>query len=393
MILHGPQLFFHHFLTTFLRASFDRFDLLIARTDNMTDMRYMIDMAYSADLPINSMGRRIRTRLYFTSESHLHTMVNVLRFGGCDGQKSLLSQRGLRVINKAPELCYLTQIVIRLFEDTRRDMEDPRRYRVEILFSPGATATPMHMDELDRDLDSTRFDTSGLEFIGREGLTCKDLEDFFSSAIVAGQNDESEFSLGTLSPHVAESPKKPKVSEGKPKDATEENSQKIGNDKVPSTVTVTTNNEAAREKISAAPITAVRAPDKSTVTAVVVPKMASTNTKPKTAELPIPKESMTTPMTTKNVEAASETAIGLEATKKVSDTKEELLRKSHKLSLVEEEEKEDEDARVERLARSLARKYFWRTIGVFSFVIGAGCLVLSMNVRTDPYSRRRWSRR
>ena len=102
---------------------------------------------------------------------------------------------------------------------------------------------------------------------------------------------------------------------------------------------------------------------------------------------------MTTPPTTKKVEATSETEISKDAKKKVGDAKEELPRKSHTLSLVEEEDEEDEDARVQRLARSLARKYFWRTIGVFSFVIGTGCLVLSMNVRTDPYSRRRWTRR
>ena len=32
-----------------------RYDLNIARTDNKTDMRYMINMDYSADLPINTM--------------------------------------------------------------------------------------------------------------------------------------------------------------------------------------------------------------------------------------------------------------------------------------------------------------------------------------------------
>lgn len=49
------------------------YDLSIARTDNQVDMRYLINMDYHADLPINSMGRRVRSRLYFTSESHLHS--------------------------------------------------------------------------------------------------------------------------------------------------------------------------------------------------------------------------------------------------------------------------------------------------------------------------------
>lgn len=116
-----------------------KFDLGVARTDNEVDMRYLLNLDYSADLPINTMGRRIRTRLYFTSESHLHTVLNVLRFSG-DNTKPMLSEEGMKIVNATPELCYLTQIVMRVFEDSRSEMaNDPRRFRVEILFSPGAT--------------------------------------------------------------------------------------------------------------------------------------------------------------------------------------------------------------------------------------------------------------
>ena len=168
------------------------YDLCIARTDNKADMRYMINLDYSADLPINTMGRRIRTRLYFTSESHLHTMLNVLRFACCDGARPILSQRGVELVNQTRELCYLTQIVIRLFEDTSRSMDDPRRFRVEILFSPGADATPFHMDEDNRELDASRFDTAPLQVIGRDCLTCKEVEDFFGLAIMEGRQHKEE---------------------------------------------------------------------------------------------------------------------------------------------------------------------------------------------------------
>jgi hypothetical protein len=168
-----------------------KYDIGVARSDNNTDMRYLINMDYSFDLNINTMGRRIRTRLYFTSESHLHTVLNVLRFTKGEGNaRSLLSDQGLRILNSTPELCYLTQIVMRVFEDSRRDIADPKRFRVELLFSPGATATPFHVNELDREADASRFDTAPFQVIGRDDLTCLEVERFFGTAILAGKSDD-----------------------------------------------------------------------------------------------------------------------------------------------------------------------------------------------------------
>jgi hypothetical protein len=182
----------------------------VARTDNEVDMRYMINMDYSADLPINTMGRRIRTRLYFTSESHLHTVLNTFRYANFGCMKPLLSEHGISIINATPELCYLTQIVIRVFEDNRRDMKDPRRFRIEILFSPGATSTPLQLHELTRDEDTSRFDTAPLQMIGREGLTCQEMEDFFEQAIMAGRSeDEDSYEMASTST-AAEGMKKSK---------------------------------------------------------------------------------------------------------------------------------------------------------------------------------------
>jgi hypothetical protein len=172
-------------------------DLCIARTDNKADMRYMINMDYSTDLPINTMGRRIRTRLYFTSESHLHTMLNVLRFASMGPTSTccsspVLSTAGMNFINDTKEVCYLTQIVIRLFEDSSQPLDNHRRYRVEILFSAGASATPLHMSESNRDHDTTRLGTDALRAVGREGLTCKEVEDFFDSIISERGSTEKE---------------------------------------------------------------------------------------------------------------------------------------------------------------------------------------------------------
>ena len=140
------------------------------------------------------MGRRVRTRLYFTSESHLHTLLNVLRFTYNDPRStsSILSNRGRQIVDKNPELCYLTQIIFRLFEYPKKDIDDPKRFRIEVLFSPGATATPLHMAEMDRERDNTRFETDALELISKDSLTCKDVEDYFSECIDQGKTDEDD---------------------------------------------------------------------------------------------------------------------------------------------------------------------------------------------------------
>merc|ERR1711966_52854 len=84
------------------------------------------------------------------------------------------------------ELCYLTQVVIRLFEDTQKPSEDPRRFRVEIMFSPGATATPLHMAKLYREKDPTRLDTEELQKISIDSLTSAQVEEYFAEAIREG---------------------------------------------------------------------------------------------------------------------------------------------------------------------------------------------------------------
>ena len=119
-------------------------------------------------------------------------MLNVLRFESTkeNSVPSPLSERGKKILANASELCYLTQVVIRLFEDTQKPSEDPKRFRVEILFSPGATATPRHMAELYREKDASRFDTEKLQKISIEGLTCTQVEEFFEQAIREGKTTE-----------------------------------------------------------------------------------------------------------------------------------------------------------------------------------------------------------
>jgi Histidine phosphatase superfamily (branch 2) len=377
-----------------------KYDLSVARTDNEVDMRYMINMAYSADLPINTMGRRIRTRLYFTSESHLHTVLSVFRFATCEqdsnlgGKKRrtrhkhpLLSERGMSIINGTPELCYLTQIVMRVFEDNRRSMDDPCRFRVEILFSPGATATPRVMDEKEREQDTSRFETAPLQVIGREGLTCQEVEDFFEQAIMAGRTDEDVPYDAASNVAITESPPQHQAAmPSKDVKATAEDAEGQQNSKALSATE--TESEAALQNDADKPLgqgeTCARRDNEVKNDGS---ENASTLTRSNRASMgrALLKERM-------EVDTKSESA---------AEEREEATDVSQTRSLGLGKDDDDEDRNEEDITKdspssngelSATRKYFWGTVAVASFGLGAACLFMAL---TFPMDRRggyrRWS--
>ena len=317
-----------------------KYDLIIARTDNQVDMRYLINMEYSADLPINTMGRRIRTRLYFTSESHLHTLLNVFRFPGPEQNgKMLLSRLGKEYVNSSPELCYLTQVVIRLFENTNKELSDPRRFRIEILFSPGATATPEHMAELDRDLDNSRFDTEPLMMISKENLTSEELEEYFTHAIKEGHTEEDDELKDYNLQKSINKEKKDKSKQAK----------KQG--KVESTGTTSTTTSSSVD---------------------VKSKKSSNGDNQNT--------SVSNQIETKTVKIVEENNTEIED----SSSNHSIYRQ---IDLTEEEKK------IERMSHALAKKYIWTSIAAASFFLGIGCLALSRGFSDNVQSRRRWTKR
>jgi hypothetical protein len=53
---------------------------------------------------------------------------------------------------------------------------------------------------------------------------------------------------------------------------------------------------------------------------------------------------------------------------------------------------EGEDKDVDRMAKILARQWYWRGLAIGSVILGAGCLFLSMNLKDKTRYRRRFSR-
>ncbi|XP_072242428.1 inositol hexakisphosphate and diphosphoinositol-pentakisphosphate kinase 2 isoform X1 [Leuresthes tenuis] len=87
---------------------------------------------------VMSPGRHVRTRLYFTSESHVHSLLSMFRYGGLlDEIKDQQWKQAMDYLSAVTELNYMTQIVIMLYEDNNKDPSSEERFHVELHFSPG----------------------------------------------------------------------------------------------------------------------------------------------------------------------------------------------------------------------------------------------------------------
>jgi len=105
-------------------------------SEDQEESIYRLNPIYSHG--VSSPGRHVRTRLYFTSESHIHSLLTVLRFGGLlDNSKDEQWHRAMDYVGAVSELNYLSQIVIMLYEDPTKDPTSESRFHVELHFSPG----------------------------------------------------------------------------------------------------------------------------------------------------------------------------------------------------------------------------------------------------------------
>ncbi|CAF1431272.1 unnamed protein product [Rotaria magnacalcarata] len=117
-----------------------------------------LDPSYSKG--IQSPGRHVRTRLYFTSESHVHSLLTIIRYGGLlDALVDEQWKRSMDYLDTVSELNYLTQIVIMLYEDSSEEENSEKRFHVELHFSPGAYGcfdVPPEADRVTSDVTAIR---------------------------------------------------------------------------------------------------------------------------------------------------------------------------------------------------------------------------------------------
>ncbi|KAJ8546082.1 hypothetical protein K7X08_018665 [Anisodus acutangulus] len=130
------------------RTSFNSERSMDQDDDDDKETKYRLDPKYAN---VRTPERHVRTRLYFTSESHIHSLMNVFRYCNLDeslqGEDGLLCDNALDRLFRTKELDYMSHIVLRMFENTEVALEDPKRFRIELAFSRGADLSPLEVND------------------------------------------------------------------------------------------------------------------------------------------------------------------------------------------------------------------------------------------------------
>ncbi|KAK6029630.1 histidine acid phosphatase [Ostertagia ostertagi] len=136
--------------------------------------------------------RHVRTRLYFTSESHIHTLMNLIRYGGLCSVDDKKWQRAMNFLSGVTEFNYMTQVVLMVYEDSRTDSTatGTERFHIELLFSPGLY--PCFLTEKERIYENRLNKSNGMtKSHSREG-NCNGSVSPSSAEVVKEKNEEPQ---------------------------------------------------------------------------------------------------------------------------------------------------------------------------------------------------------
>ncbi|EGT38977.1 hypothetical protein CAEBREN_11971 [Caenorhabditis brenneri] len=153
--------------------------------------------------------RHVRTRLYFTSESHIHTLMNLIRYGNLCSIDDKKWQRAMNFLSGVTEFNYMTQVVLMVYEDSRKEKDDADtspRFHIEILFSPGLY--PCFLTEKERIYES-RFNlntnTKAAASTRSSGRESRDTNDSASSS-TEGRRSSIEKGVTVVTPTQLNTP-------------------------------------------------------------------------------------------------------------------------------------------------------------------------------------------
>jgi len=193
-----------------------RRDLLAATSADSHELERVHVPNHSFGTDVRTPKRHVRTRLYFTSESHMYSVFNVLRWGhqGSEGHDDKREPNGRRCggifsdVGRAKydemEPCYLTHIVFRLFHKRSRESASPSSYMVQLLVSPGVSHHDAVTEEVERgqwqwhrgragrlSTSNVIRDADTMQVYSQDGLTLEDVDQFLGRLLPA-TSDESE---------------------------------------------------------------------------------------------------------------------------------------------------------------------------------------------------------
>jgi inositol-hexakisphosphate/diphosphoinositol-pentakisphosphate 1-kinase len=129
---------------------------------------------------VKSYWRHVRTRLYFTSASHMYTLLNVLKLG----VDSILIDETDKEISEQLDailrMDFMCNFVFRLFENLEVREDDPCRFKLEIMVNRGAVTNQDDILNVKNHTIPIRLD----RFIDlNKQLNFEKLEKFFSSIL------------------------------------------------------------------------------------------------------------------------------------------------------------------------------------------------------------------
>ena len=99
-----------------------------------------LDTTKVNDNEIKSLKRHVKSRFYFTCASHMYALLNII---GYEYYNSLThNQEVFKKLRRISDLDYCSHIIFRLFENLNVDLDNPERFRLEIIMSSGSSGDP-----------------------------------------------------------------------------------------------------------------------------------------------------------------------------------------------------------------------------------------------------------
>ena len=105
-----------------------------------------LDAAKMNKNEIKSTNRHVKSRFYFTCSSHIYALFNIIGYG----YNSILTpnnKKSFKELKNIFDFDYCSHIIFRLFEDLNVDLQNPKRFRLEIIMSPGSNKNPKDANE------------------------------------------------------------------------------------------------------------------------------------------------------------------------------------------------------------------------------------------------------